>query len=132
MINFKELLEKFPSNGLDNLGEKMRWEYVDAMELPDNETFSDEAYDVVEDLTEKVSKYEFTDNMSDNYHPFIQCEEELAKKLGFNRITVCAYKGYETEIFESNFIYTDTPEHGFGKHMTIDVYNVSNKIRDIY
>lgn len=129
MIDFKELLEKFPSNGLDNMGEKLNYEYEDCMKLPDDETFSEDVLSVIEELTDKVSKYEYSEEDTDSFHPFIDCNEELSKKIGFNRITVCAYKGYESEPIESNFIYADTPEHGSGKHLTIDVYNVSNKIR---
>ena len=122
MIDFKEILEKFPSNGLDNLGEKMRWEYDDAVITPGNEPFPEEVVEVIDDLYEKVSNYDYDKIVHENEHPFLECKKELSEKLGFDSITVCPYKDFEREPFDSNFIYTNT-EHG-GKSLIIDIYDV--------
>jgi hypothetical protein len=127
MINFKELLEKFPSDGLDNLCEKIRWEYDDADITPDNEPFPEEIEAVIDNLYKQVVNYDFDKLELKGVHVFLVCDNKLSKKLGFDSITVCPYKDFESEPIDSNFIYTDT-EHG-GKSLVIDIYNVTNPFR---
>ena len=125
MIDFKEMLEKFPSNGLDNLGEKIRWEYDDADISPGDEPFPEDVEAVIDDLYKKVLNVEFDNDEADNVHRFLDCETELAKKLGFDKIYVCPYKGFESEPIDSNFMYTDIHQQ---KTLCIDIYDVANPL----
>lgn len=126
-MSFKELLERFPSNGLDNLGEKLRFEYLDSSDEYDQFLTDEDIASVADDLIAKIAKTDFEKHKVDRIHPFLNCASILSQKLGFDEITVCPYVYYESEPIESNYIYVDLPERGESRHLTIDVYDVVEK-----
>ena len=88
---------------LNNLSEKDNLNfYVDA---PFTEEEVPELWkEIANELADKTMRVDFNKQESPGYHPFNSCKKSLAKKLGFDNITVCAYKGIVHEPWlESNF-----------------------------
>ena len=88
-----------------------------------NEFFSDipiEFDNVAKNLCDKIAKENFQEYKTDNTHAFIHADKELSEELGFDEITICPYKGFETiPWLNSNYIYMPYS----GKNLTIDIYD---------
>jgi hypothetical protein len=99
---------------LENLPEKIRFEYIDNYGFHKNK--SNTLFNkIAKDLTEKVYNFEIIrDNDS---HPSFVCDEVLSKELGATSIEVYSYKWPEYPGVHSNYII-------FGKSIMIDLYIV--------
>lgn len=74
---------------LENLPEKIRFEYIDNYGYHKNQP--NNIFDkIAKDLTEKVYNFEIT--RKNNNHPNFLCDEVLSKELGATSIEVYSYK----------------------------------------
>lgn len=108
---------------LENLPEKIRFEYIDNYKFHKNQT--NNIFDkIAKDLTEKVYNFEIIRD-NDSYPSFV-CDEVLSKELGATSIEVYSYKWPEYPGVHSNYII-------FGKSIMIDLYIVeldTEKLKD--
>ncbi len=99
---------------LENLPEKIRFEYIDNYGYHKNQ--SNSIFDkIAKDLAEKVYNFEIARN--NDGHPSFVCDEVLSKELGAASIEVYSYKWPEYPGVHSNYII-------LGKSIMIDLYIV--------
>ena len=99
---------------LENLPEKIRFEYIDNYDYHKNQL--NNIFDkIAKDLIEKV--YNFEIKRKNNNHPNFVCDEVLSKELGATSIEVYSYKWPEYPGVHSNYII-------LGKSIMIDLYIV--------
>ena len=108
---------------LENLPEKIRFEYIDNYGYHKNQT--NNIFDkIAKHLTEKVYNFEITRN--NDGHPSFICDEVLSKELNATSIVVYSYKWPEYPGVHSNYII-------LGKEIMIDLYIVeidNGKLKD--
>lgn len=127
MKTLKELINTTLVSGgaLNNLSEKDYLNfYVDA---PVAEEEVPELWkDVANELAGKIVKIDFDKHDNPNYHPFVACKKSLAREIGFDGITVYAYKGNIHEPWlESNFLAQVFPDENGNPaaSLFIDIYD---------
>ena len=125
MIDFKDILNRLPAYGLNNLSKKTLWVYDDAVITPDNEPFPEEVEAVIDDLYTKTLKVRFNDEDANDTHCFLECNPELTKRLGFDMVCVCVYKAFDNEPIDSNFMFYKNRVSNH-KALFIDIYDVAN------
>ena len=119
-MNYKKIVESI-GNDLSNLLEKSQNEYVDAL-WEDENSFPIEFQRIAERGAEIVKDYEFKEGH--NVRPFLKLNEELAKNIGLDNVTIVAYPRYKYEDnnFDSSFLYIN-----HGNELMIDVYECIDK-----
>lgn len=103
---------------LSNFDEKCNMEYIDVSfqgkKMP--KTFES----VADDLAQKVVDYDYPSKVG--FHPFLECDEKLSKKLGLDRITICSYVGtIHRPWLKSNFMWIKNEERD---NLIIDIYYI--------
>lgn len=124
-MNYKKIVESI-GNDLSNLLEKSQNEYID--NLWENKEITYEFHRIAERGAEVVKDYEFQEGH--NVHPFLKLNEELAKAIGLDDVTIVAYPRYKYEDnnFDSSFLYIN-----HGNELMIDVYEcVDKEPKEIY
>lgn len=103
---------------LSNFDEKLNMEYID--DSVQNKKITKLFESVAEDLAQKVVDYDYPSNVG--FHPFLNCDEKLSKKLGFGTITICSYVGSIHNMWlKSNFMWL---KHNDRDNLTIDIYYI--------
>jgi len=103
---------------LSNLDEKDNIEYVD--ESFEKEKVTKLFESIAEDLAKKALDFEYSPKVGS--HPFLKCDEELSKELGFGAITICPYVGTIHNMWlKSNFMWLKCDERD---NLIIDIYYI--------
>lgn len=129
--DFKEVATKLAeaeANYLDNLREKIDFNYVDADYVEfDTQAVSDAAKSLT-DAFKKVGG--FDDDADEGFHYFLSAPNEICDALGVHNLTLCSYKGRPHGPFlDSNYLWSAIDGEAT---LFIDVYGCEEVNEDLF
>ena len=133
MKSLKELIKTTLTEieALNNLSEKDCLEYDDRGY--DEEDVPEPWRSVANYLADKIMKIDFSKYDRTDYHSFTNCSKAMARKLGFDSVTVCAYKDrIHNPWLKSNYIAQSFAEDNGEQNTSffVDIYNCQSLDRE--